>query len=399
MISKEKNTKKRITTYYFDAQLVNLKKYHLILIGDDNVLIESVADDFRNLCVKTFMLDEALITIEINPNKITRYNDLNCCLYFGRKKDCKMDEELLALELIKYSIPVIPIAEKGDSIVVYPECVRKYNAILINGNYSSARLNILKTLCHYFGLIRAERRIFISYARRDSRKVALQLFDELSRRGYSVFLDTVSIEKGEEFQDELWHHMADSDLVVMLNTKRYTKSHWCQEEYIKALSHRIGLFSVSWPGVASSDDETWKLTGQYILDECCFASNKYLRKPVMQRLLNEIENVRISNIASRKTLLIREFICAEENRNIKAYYDVIDNIIHSSSKEDYLPVLGVPKSEQFNEIRKRRKSINLLYYPDMIRRDWLDYLDWINSFNLPIKTHGFWMNKEEKGHD
>ena len=197
-----------------------MKKYHLLLIGDNQGQIEAIAFEFQKLCFEKFGLNECHVLVEINPSKITSYTDLNCCLYFGRNRKCKSDEDLLSLELIKYSIPIIPIAENANSIADYPDCVKKLNAILVNDNYSTAMQIILGTLCRYFGLIRAERRIFISYARRDSRKVALQLFDELSRRGYSVFLDTASIEKGEIFQEELWHNMADSDLVIMLNTRR-----------------------------------------------------------------------------------------------------------------------------------------------------------------------------------
>ena len=69
-----------------------------------------------------------------------------------------------------------------------------------------------------FGAARGKRKIFISYARMDSSEIALQLRAAFTARWYTVFLDTVSIRPGAEFQDELMQELADSDVVVLLNS-------------------------------------------------------------------------------------------------------------------------------------------------------------------------------------
>ena len=374
----------------------NNKKYHLILLGNDSELKKDVSCKFKSICLDDFKLDENSIWIDDNPESIGCYNDLICCVYFVHEhKSIDGKENMMLDELVKYSLPIIPVVENDRKINCLPERIKKLN-VIIQDKDTDVCLTIVSNICRFFGLIRSERRVFISYARMDSARIALQLFDALNQRGYNVFLDTASIEKGEIFQDELWHQMADSDLVVMLNTKNYAGRHWCKEEYIKAMAHRIGILAISWPNVDIPKEDTWKLTGQYNLDEKSITNDELLESCDLNKILYTIESFRISNLASRKTFLIREFICAEENEGRRAYYDAVENIIHTDCAKDYLPVTGIPKSNQFNEVRKRNKPLYVLYSSAMIRKELKEYFEWINGFNLPLKTYGIQLINKEK---
>ena len=68
------------------------------------------------------------------------------------------------------------------------------------------------------GLMRRQRRVFLSYRSVESRAAALQLHDLLTARGFDVFLDTHVIRPGDPFQDVLWHRLCDSDVLIMLDT-------------------------------------------------------------------------------------------------------------------------------------------------------------------------------------
>jgi hypothetical protein len=98
------------------------------------------------------------------------------------------------------------------------------------------------------GLQRAKRKIFISYARLDGSAMAQQVSDAFTGRWYSVFLDTVSIRPGEVFQENLKQELADSDVVVLLNSPATPGRPYVEEEVTFATQARVGGVQVVWPG-------------------------------------------------------------------------------------------------------------------------------------------------------
>src|SRR5690606_38654447 len=94
---------------------------------------------------------------------------------------------------------------------------------------------------------------FISYKRSESSIVAIQLYELLEKNNFDVFLDTHSVDKGEDFQEELWHRMTDSDVILMLNTDGFLKSEWCNKEMEKAHIKRIGIVHLIWPECTFED--------------------------------------------------------------------------------------------------------------------------------------------------
>ena len=83
------------------------------------------------------------------------------------------------------------------------------------------------------------RQTFISYRRTDSRRVAEDLFNELSQRKYTVFLDTASVESAVPFQDALWDRLADMDLLVLLDSPNALTSRWVNDELVQV--NNLGL--------------------------------------------------------------------------------------------------------------------------------------------------------------
>ena len=72
------------------------------------------------------------------------------------------------------------------------------------------------------------------------------MYKALESHHFDVFLDTHSIEKGELFQEELWHRMTDCDVILLLNTPGFLESHWCKEELAEAGSKQIGIVQLVW---------------------------------------------------------------------------------------------------------------------------------------------------------
>jgi hypothetical protein len=75
------------------------------------------------------------------------------------------------------------------------------------------------------GLVRKSRRLFISYKRSETQGVAIQLYEALDHGGFGVFLDTLSIRPGEPFQEVLWHRLADTDVIVLLDSPGFLGNH------------------------------------------------------------------------------------------------------------------------------------------------------------------------------
>jgi hypothetical protein len=97
------------------------------------------------------------------------------------------------------------------------------------------------------GITCLDRKVFVSYRRSDTSPIADQLFDELSRRNFQVFLDRVSVEPGVDFQASLFEHLADKSMVVLLNSKEFPASHWTMEEIRFARQHRLSVLILRLP--------------------------------------------------------------------------------------------------------------------------------------------------------
>lgn len=92
-----------------------------------------------------------------------------------------------------------------------------------------------------------ERRLFISYRRREARGLAEQLFDALGREGYRVFLDSFSIPPGVDFHAQLHQELADKTLLLVLESRHLSKSEWVEHEVSFARAHRMGLLALHLP--------------------------------------------------------------------------------------------------------------------------------------------------------
>jgi hypothetical protein len=151
-------------------------------------------------------------------------------------------------ECRKRDIPIIPVVPSLDDFnSIAPAEVADFNGFELADIADIGELAGL--ILEALGLQRSKRKIFISYARKDSSKVAQQLRDAFMARWYSVFLDTISIRPGAVFQDELLQELADSDVVVLLNSLSIKNRPYVQKEIAFADQAGVGGVQVIWPGV------------------------------------------------------------------------------------------------------------------------------------------------------
>ena len=143
--------------------------------------------------------------------------------------------------LLAMGVKLFPLVESLDVFTKQiPKPLQSVNGI----EWGDARLtgDILKA----FGLTRELRQAFISYKRSDSAGIARQLAHILFDRGYQIFLDTASVERGVAFQDVLHERLANIDLVILLDSPHALDSVWVHEELDMVNQLGLGVLQLAW---------------------------------------------------------------------------------------------------------------------------------------------------------
>jgi len=368
-----------------------ITKYQLILMGDKNILIKDILDTlFRHIVELGLNKESILVIDESNFHTEYKRNAPTFCLYFGNTVGDFKNLDLLDPLLNNATLVLPVVADLNEFVKSIPESLKNINGFELPSLNEVEKL--VACILEGLSLLRLSRRLFISYKRDESTDVAIQLFEQLEKNGFDVFLDTHSIKPGEPFQEELWHRMADTDVVVLLNTPGFLKSYWTTEELAKANSMSIGILQLIWPNHKLEREA--ELSIPYQLIDSDFKESK-LKTETIELVVARIESLRARSLASRRDNIITEFISSARNK-IKTDLQPEKFIIATSSngKEHIvIPTVGVPQAftyNQFEELVSRIKSnaavdIYLLYDHRNIREKWLKHLNWLDSY-LPIKS-------------
>lgn len=94
-----------------------------------------------------------------------------------------------------------------------------------------------------------DRRIFISYARKDGSPTAERLATILTELRFDVFLDRFQIPPGADLLERISDELTDKAMVVVVETPESVQSAWVQYEVSEAKSRRLGLAAVNVSGV------------------------------------------------------------------------------------------------------------------------------------------------------
>ena len=305
-------------------------------------------------------------------------------LYFGG--DPEVDSGLVdALEAAR--VPIIPIVPAGANVsATVPPEIAETNAYFADS--TDKRRDRLSALAlEALGLLRRQRRVFISYRRDDSREAAVQLHDELSARGFDVFLDTHDILPGDMFQEMLWHRLADCDVVIMLDTKDYFGSKWTKQELGRSLAQGIHILRIVWPGHTPSRHLSLSDTVQ--LEATDLVASKRLAAPVIQEVVCRTESLRSRSVATRHrdiagTLRIEVERVGGRFEGIGAHRAMALTLPNGFSIQAY-PVVGVPTAELLNDVHEKALTAGhgrfpcLVYDHHGIRPAWMAHLEWLDS--------------------
>jgi hypothetical protein len=317
-------------------------------------------------------------------------------LYFGG--DVSRDQALIdALEAEK--VPIIPIVREGDKPEqVLPQTIAALNASFLAADDTGLDAPFAVAL-ECLGLLHRQRRVFISYRRTESREVAVQLHNELSGRGFDVFLDTHSIRPGAPFQEMLWHRLVDCDVVIMLDTPDFFSSKWTSQELGRSHSKGIQVLRVVWPG--HQPTRYLDLSETMVLQPADLTPKMELTQASVDLVVQRTERLRSRSIATRQLGLAGKLISEIESmggtiEGIGAYRAVAADLPNGLKLQAY-PMVGIPTAELLHDIEMKSRSAKhgrfpCLVFDDLgIRPGWLDHLAWLDAKIQDVralKVHG-----------
>lgn len=380
-------------------QITMKTNYQLIILGSKIDLIKKIIDVFH-LRISEMGINYNSISIINNTNfdKLYKGNAPSFCLYFGDNNGEYQDTAFLKI-ILKDATLILPIVtdlKQFDKQI--PEILRGINGFELSPNLGIEKL--ISSILEGLSLLRLSRRIFISYKRDESSLVAIQLFEKLERAGFDVFLDTHCIRPGELFQDELWHRMADTDVIVLLNTPGFLNSNWTTQELAKANSMSIGILQLIWPEHKLEREAELSLPFQLEISD--FGNNtyenlqSYLTDSACDKIIELTESLRARSLASRQDNIVSEFISSADKMGHKVDLQSEKFMTLKNSKNEQvvvIPTVGVPQAFTYNQSEElifqiKTKDVTnayILYDHRNIREKWITHLSWLDNY-LPIKT-------------
>lgn len=374
-------------------------KYQLITIGHNEPLIPEILDVFFRK-IDDLGMERNLINIINASNFSSEYiaNAPTFCLYFGILNGPFNDSDILEI-LIKKAELILPVVDDLDSFSKkIPVEIKGINGFALKDVNSIE--SIVSVILEGFNLLRLSRRLFISYKRTESTSVAIQLFERFENSGFDVFLDTHSVRPGEPFQEELWHRLADTDIVVLLNTKTFLDSGWTPLELAQANAMSIGIVQLLWPDftqdIATSLTSTKSLKVSDFNNLSYSKPSDYLTDGAIEEIIALSESLRARSLAARQDNIITEFISVASKLSIPIQLHPEKFILvtrKDGKKVIVIPTVGVPQAftyhqseELVSKIKSEKITATYLLYDHInIRQKWLNHLDWLNQY-LVVKS-------------
>lgn len=341
--------------------------------------IEGMVDVF-GLAVGTDVVIRDAHTISVRDVKAA-----TAAAYFGGSPQADV---AVTRELVRASLPVIPTVPAGTNFAAaVPSVLQGFNGLFRRAD-GEDMTELAAALLECVGLLRRQRRVFISYRRIESRAVAVQLYDLLSERGFDVFLDTHDIRPGEPFQDVLWHRLCDSDVMVMLDTPTYFESKWTRQEIGRARAKGIHVLRVVWPEHVPNRSTDFAETINLDPGEFTTTDGPLVSATADQIVL-AVEGLRSRSIASRH-MTITGKLRAEVAQigatvlGVGAHHAITIRLEDGRMVWAY-PVVGIPTAETLNDVvektkRADRREAPVLVYDHVgIRDTWSAHLRWLDE--------------------
>ena len=305
--------------------------------------------------------------------------------YFGGPDHVEAD---VVRKIVRTSAPIIPTIGSAGEIATHIPDFLQTSHVLRRQDGGLGITELASAMLECVGLLRRQRRIFLSYRRTESRAAALQLHDMLTARCFDVFLDTHDIRPGDSFQEVLWHRLCDSDVMVMLDTPTYFESKWTRQEFGRARAKGIHALRIVWP-----DHQPNRLTDLaetiYLQPAELMGAEGPIVAPKANEIVVAVERLRGRSIAFRYMSIMGQLRADVEKigatvEGVGPHRAIAVRLLDDRRIWAY-PVVGIPTAEILNEVadkarRAAQQETPVLVYDHIgIREAWAAHLDWLDE--------------------
>lgn len=226
-----------------------------------------------------------------------------------------------------WALPLLPADPADAATTLPPELSLQHTAFWQDDAIEDLALTVLARA----GITSLDRRVFISYRRAETQPMADQLFDRLSRLNYSVYLDTVSNHPGLNFQEQLFEHLSDKSMVVLLHSATFHQSSWTMAEVEFAVHNNLSLLILRLPGV--NDLPGTRTSDQLPLHPDDLISDQpgaavALSAPALQRVLKHITQVHDLELVAQRADVRQRTIDTLRSLGLRPSLSPSDTAIH-----------------------------------------------------------------------
>jgi len=362
--------------------------YQVCLLGKSDVSADKIKA-YLIECLANLGLAEKHIAFLEKDDVPTRNRKAPCAAVFSGYTDASSNPHDELDGLLEDSVLIVPIVEDISKFSEnVPSKISHYNGVEGREGWKVACTSILE----HFKLLRSERRLFISYKRSETTPIAQQLYEAFDSRGYDVFLDTRSVPAGDIFQNVLWHRMADSDVVVLLDSPTFHESKWTQEEYARAMASKIHIEHLLWPDVVSTSTAAFD---RFVpLKKSDFSSNDTvgdkarLTDDIIEKIASDVESSRARAISARNLMLIDGFCDLAREYGFKADLQPGQSIQLLTDDQEIavVPMVGVPSALRLHgllSLASNKNPVWALFDSSGIMDNVVSHINWLND-NLPM---------------
>ncbi len=298
------------------------KRYVVYLVHADQGKSARVLRARVRSALKLLDIPGDLLSIRSSLPPVDDAQTVRVCIYLGSKRGKGNASCHAAIQTaLERGIATFPVVPQGALFTeVTPEILNEFNAFQCDGRDPFRRLSqvILRTL----HLTDIQRRVFISYARKDATAMAEQLWEALSARGFEVFLDRVSLDTGANWRERLFEALERKSFVLMIESPEAVTAKGVEMEFNYARERDMGLLTLTWHQTV---DRGLTLPGIYEkyrthLPKSALRSDRVgnvrLKSHVVQKVLDEIESRHAEALLRRRRAVLGSLMRALEWQGI-----------------------------------------------------------------------------------